>query len=654
MIRNYARFKNHIAEFWAFNNSSVENTRNSLFFIFILFYILVIIVSTTDVQLLLPNSTVTLPVLGIDIPLVEFYVFVPFLILVFHFNLLFNFHQHSKKAYLYQSVEHDVNGRTIYPFALNYVINSPSTANQRFLKFIIWLITFVFPLFLLILVQWQFSAYHHLLVTTWHFAVLFLDAMVLAGSWYHIFEPEILPEDESETASFRLQDFLKKIRFSWTATIFLLIGLFNYVSLFTFKMTSGELVKHLLPHLDVSHAALIASPPSDEIIQRYLAQGKTKEEAYRDFAGGIDLSGRDLRYYNFSDAYLVNITLDDADLRGANLFNADLNGAMLSRTNLENANLNNVTLNFALMDSCNFENTSLKFIDFSFAQLANLTLKNKELERAVFDGVVLQNANFREVDLDYSSWVGALLANCTFEGCSLNEANLNGVQFHQKNRLDGVNLIKTTFKATDWTGVTLQGSDLKNADLTGSVFTNTDLSGVNLTEANLQGALIKDSQLNGISFNKALIDGLQFNKSKSQAIFSKTLDTTTVEDWNVQMDDFQEADDKNYTTMMHMFLPENQVLIKRQNSMEMMHQAESRTSKNQTDSLLILSQTQDVNAFMNARKEMVCKSVYIAEGLLNQSMGETELDQKMQEELLNYLKQNCPKIYQELQQRNKR
>lgn len=645
--------KNHIADFWAFNNSSVENTRNSLFFIFILFYILVIVVSTTDVQLLLPNSTVTLPVLGIDIPLVEFYIFIPFLILVFHFNLLFNFHQHSKKVYLYQSIEQDVNGRTIYPFALNYAINSPSTFNQRFLKLIIWLIIFVFPLFLLILVQWQFSAYHSLLITTWHFVVLLLDALVLSGTWYLIFQPEILPEEEIEIPKTHLKDLLKKIRFSWTATIFLLVGLFNYVTLFTFKMTSGEFVKDLLPHLDISHATLIASPPSDEIIQRYLAQGKSKEEAYRDFAGGIDLSGRDLRYYNFSGAYLVNITLDDADLRGANLFNADLNGAMLSRTNLGNANLNNVTLNFALMDSCNLESTSLKFIDFSFAQLANLTLEKRELERVIFDGVVLQNASFKEVDLDYSSWVGALLANCSFEGCSLNEANLNGVQFHQKNRLDGVSLVKTTFKATDWTGVTLQGSDLKNADLSGSVFSNAELSGINMTAANLQGTLIKESQLSGISFNKASVDGLQFDGGKSQAIFSKTLDTATVNDWNAQMDDFQEADDKNYTTMMHMFLPENRIMIERHNSMQMMHEAETRTGESQTDSLLIQNQAQDVDAFMKVRKEMVCKSVYIAEGLLNQSMGENELDQQMKEELLTHLKNNCPTIYQELQQRNK-
>src|SRR2546429_3439839 len=50
-------------------------------------YIAVIIGSTTDVQLL-KVSPVTLPLLNVQLPIVGFYVFVPWLLLLFYFNLL--------------------------------------------------------------------------------------------------------------------------------------------------------------------------------------------------------------------------------------------------------------------------------------------------------------------------------------------------------------------------------------------------------------------------------------------------------------------------------------------------------------------------------------------------------------------------------------
>src|SRR5499426_982890 len=50
-------------------------------------YIAVIIGSTTDVQLL-KVSPVTLPLLNVQLPIVGFYVVVPWLLLLFYFNLL--------------------------------------------------------------------------------------------------------------------------------------------------------------------------------------------------------------------------------------------------------------------------------------------------------------------------------------------------------------------------------------------------------------------------------------------------------------------------------------------------------------------------------------------------------------------------------------
>src|SRR5215510_5693176 len=77
----------------------------SFYISFLLFgpYIVVIIGSTTDVQLL-KSSPVTLPLLNVQLPIVGFYVFVPWLLLLFYFNLLLQLTLLAQKLYRLNAV----------------------------------------------------------------------------------------------------------------------------------------------------------------------------------------------------------------------------------------------------------------------------------------------------------------------------------------------------------------------------------------------------------------------------------------------------------------------------------------------------------------------------------------------------------------------
>src|SRR5215510_16033747 len=66
-------------------------------------YIAVIIGSTTDVQLL-KVSPVTLPLLNVPLPIVGFYVFVPWLLLLVYFNLLLHLTFLAQKLHRFQAV----------------------------------------------------------------------------------------------------------------------------------------------------------------------------------------------------------------------------------------------------------------------------------------------------------------------------------------------------------------------------------------------------------------------------------------------------------------------------------------------------------------------------------------------------------------------
>src|SRR5262247_1974291 len=66
-------------------------------------YIAVIIGSTTDVQLL-KVSPVTLPLLNVQLPIVGFYVFVPWLLLLLYFNLLLHLTFLAQKLHRFNTV----------------------------------------------------------------------------------------------------------------------------------------------------------------------------------------------------------------------------------------------------------------------------------------------------------------------------------------------------------------------------------------------------------------------------------------------------------------------------------------------------------------------------------------------------------------------
>jgi len=71
-----------------------------LYFSFLLFafYVAVIVFSTDDEQLL-KGAGAELPLLGVELPLVGFYVVIPWLILVFHAHLLSQFYLLSRKLF---------------------------------------------------------------------------------------------------------------------------------------------------------------------------------------------------------------------------------------------------------------------------------------------------------------------------------------------------------------------------------------------------------------------------------------------------------------------------------------------------------------------------------------------------------------------------
>lgn len=635
--------KNHIAHFWAFNNSSVENAKLTLYYLAFMFYLLLIVVSTSDAMILIPSSQIKLPLLSIPLPLWEFYLLVPLLVVVLHFNLLYNFIQHSKKAHVYQQIEKDSDHLTVYPLIINFVITHQKTNNSRGLLFVIWLLIFAFPLGILCAIQWNFSAYHSTSMTLWHFMIVLLDAVVLSITWHQIFNPSLTKNaassDNQDTSMPATKTkILQQAKLSWQIAIFVCIALFNLVILLIFKNTDGQSVQYLMPHLKVQDQVLLKSKPSDQIIQRYIALGKTKEEAYCEYAKGLDLRGRDLRFCDFSGAYLINANLTKADVRGANFSTTALHGSILTKTKAHQALFYNTNMHYVKLDRVAFRKTKHKAVNFTNAQLSNLDLSGLKLKNYVLEGVRCKNVDFKNADLVGVQLTGAIFTQCFMKGVQMQGAVLNGVTFEAGNKMDGAHLQKASLKATYLNGVSLQGANMSAAFLEGAVWQRDSLQGINLRNASLQGAIVEAKVFSGNCLAQAHIKGAQLNLESSHNYYYAV-----------------DRSQQPYWRALERTLKQNKYTRKVKDAIEeRLELAKQRINKIDTTTIQEYFGVSSGDAFIQERKKIACQNLYIAESILTQQpLKDTEENERIHQKLSDYLRNNCARIYEKIVKRGK-
>ncbi len=167
------------------DDSSDKNRNAFITFLAFQIYLLVIVIGTTDKDLLIPDSQIQLPLVNFSVPLFGFYIIAPLLLLVFHWNLLFNLNLHSKKlfSWLNSSKKQDAS-RMLRPFLFNALAHIDSRHWQyHVLRFVLLFLLVFSPLAILVFIQWRFSDYHSLGMTGWHFGAVIIDATFISLYW---------------------------------------------------------------------------------------------------------------------------------------------------------------------------------------------------------------------------------------------------------------------------------------------------------------------------------------------------------------------------------------------------------------------------------------------------------------------------------------
>jgi hypothetical protein len=187
----------HLTEAASDTSGHVRNVY--ITFLLLCTYIAVIIGSTTHEQLFLVDP-VTLPILNVGLPIVGFYIFIPWLLVIFHFNLLLQFYFLSRVLRradeaidrIKEQNSQDEVRDTLFPFHFSHLLAGRQHGKGlRFLlTIIVWITVMLVPLLLLVWAQVQFLPYHDEIITWVQRVALMTDFAILWILWPMTMSPQ--------------------------------------------------------------------------------------------------------------------------------------------------------------------------------------------------------------------------------------------------------------------------------------------------------------------------------------------------------------------------------------------------------------------------------------------------------------------------------
>ena len=239
----------------------------------------------------------------------------------------------------------------------------------------------------------------------------------------------------------------------------------------TGALLDGE-EKFIRRHLVIRDKLLIAAPPPDATIERYLNTNRSRDIALRDHAVGL---------------VLVDCNLRLADFRGSELYNANFNfarmqGADLSFTSLQRAKLRGATLQGVDLRSANLEGANLSKARMQGANLSRAILQGADLTLARLQGADLRRAKLQGADLSFAKLQGANLWSANLRGADLSSAKLQGAELSHA-RLLGANLRIANLEGAKLNFARLQGADFRAANLQGAEFYLVSITGADFDAA---------------------------------------------------------------------------------------------------------------------------------------------------------------------------
>jgi uncharacterized protein YjbI with pentapeptide repeats len=462
----------------------------TLTYVVALLYVGIIIFGSTHEQLL-RVSNVTLPLLSVELPLVGFYVFTPWLLFLLHLNLLIQHYllsqqvfafrrqldgvaSQAKRAQLVRNLGH-------LPF-VHWLAGDHHGRGLRLLLAVVVETSLVYwPLLTLAALQIAFLPYHNEGLVWLQRTALLADAAATLWLW-----PKILhPEDDGASwwktavptvAARVLQRWRPALSEGW-GSVRIIAGapvvfatfvagtmvwsvvfatvpdswyeqrLLAFLPAWVQPPCKGRPVlfptcavhesgPHRLSRNLVVREKVLSANRLDPNVENAINSDSIPDAAMLDKVLGIDLSERDLRYADFSRSSFPRADFRESRLAGAKFTDARLVGVKFSNP------LSSVGLT---CKSGAPKLVELEDVDFTRARLVDATLDAANLSGAVLRYASLHGASLRAAEL-----FGSDLYHARLDGADLSCARLHGAN------LSGASVVGANFQEALLVGVRIE------------------------------------------------------------------------------------------------------------------------------------------------------------------------------------------------------
>jgi uncharacterized protein YjbI with pentapeptide repeats len=549
-------------------------------------YLGVIIWGTTHEDLL-RISPVKLPILDVELPLTTFYGFVPWMVVLLHFNLLMQLELLSCKLWnLDRSLPDTSTGQQIrdrlfiFPFTHLIVGRSRVWLIRWLLSLVVGISVIALPLFMLLAAQIRFLPFHDEIITWSQRVAVWIDTGMLLALWPLIASPHDRAREWWQSFAFRLLGY-------WPAGLRYLSTLaWNRLILsikrFWPKLPCREIAVRAIPHggtepkgmvvLMVSVPlvvllSIVSVVPGSMTVQAYYAQKEDVSQANlsEDNPGYFEdwlirhvpeswlsvaahkydvVSCTSLALAEKSEASLLQVMLGPCSwfnlgffprslsLRETRLVPKEVSLSLLTRAIDPDKSVRDAA--FKEFDGLNLQNRDLRFANLLGAVLPKADLRHVQLQGAVLLKAKLQGV----IGWDKTQLQGAILGGTQLQSAGLIEADLQGADLRGADlqgadlswaKLQSADLRGADLQGTDLRGAQLQGANLRGAKLQGAILREASLQGADLFYANLQGADLVSAELQGAALRGTQLQGSDWSQAVFDSIF--IADSSTA-DWD--------------------------------------------------------------------------------------------------------------------------
>ena len=460
-------------------NDSARTFRTAYTFYLVVALYVLVIVSSTDHELLFRAEDVQMPIVNVGVPVVWFFVVVPWLLVLLHFNLLIQATFLADKVSQYASAiivqTRAPKKRTealslLYPAPLAHKvaeIHQPGTM-RRLLNAMVLVTLAVLPPTILMFAQVKFLPFQGELLTWLHRISIGVDIGLLWWLWPRIAEPYLAWRDWFNSR--RLKAWAVVGTTALTGLFSIVVADFPGGSIGNLTPVLDSLRDSLGRKYDFQGRVLVVNEPSPEILAAHYRATCESETGCDEsviavgslfwcrHAKPLQLNNRNFRYAYMRRSTLCGVNFENATLDGANLIAAklhgaelrftELHGAVLSRAKLHGADLRVAELHGADLSSAELHGAELLLAELHGADLSSAELHGADLVGAKLHGADLSSAELHGAELLLAELHGADLSSAELHGAVLLGANLHGAVLRKAN-LHGADLFNADFNLAD-------------------------------------------------------------------------------------------------------------------------------------------------------------------------------------------------------------